>query len=51
MSDGLADEGFSRSHVPFRPEHEVHRLAGPIYRPVQIDPLATNLQIGLVNAP
>jgi hypothetical protein len=29
----------------------VHCLADPIYRPVEIDPLATNLQIGLVNTP
>jgi hypothetical protein len=36
-------------HVSLCPEHEVHRLAGPIYRPVQRNPLATNLQIGLVN--
>ena len=51
MFDGLAEKGFRRSHIALRPEHEVHCLAGPIYRPVQIDPLATNLQIGLVNTP
>jgi hypothetical protein len=47
----LAEKGFSRSHVALCLEHEVHRLAGQIYRPVQINPLATNLQIGFVNTP
>ena len=51
MFDGLAEEGFGRAHVALRPEHEVHCLAGPIYRPVETDPLATNLQTGLVNTP
>src|ERR1700710_645576 len=51
MLDCLDEKGFSRSHVSLCSEHEVHRLAGPIYRPVQINPLATNLQIGVVNTP
>ena len=42
---------FGRGHVAPRPEHEVHRLASPIHRPVQVDPPAANLQIGLVDTP
>jgi hypothetical protein len=49
--DGLAEERFGRAQTALRPEHEVHCLADPIYRPVEIAPLATNLQIGLVNTP
>lgn len=40
----LAEKGFGRSHVALRSEHEVYRLAGSIYRTVQINPFATNLQ-------
>jgi transposase-like protein len=31
------------------PEHEIHRLAGSIYRTVQMNPFATNFQVGFVN--
>ena len=51
MFDGFAEKGFGRGYIALRTEHEVHCLAGPIRRPVEIDPLATNLQIGLVNTP
>jgi hypothetical protein len=32
MLDGLAEKGFSRSHVSLWSDDEVHRPAGPIYR-------------------
>ena len=51
MFDGLAEKGFGCGYIALRPEHDVHCLAGPIHRPVEIVPFATNLQIGLVNAP
>lgn len=51
MFDGLAAESFGRAHIALCPEHEVDCLAEPIHRPVELEPLATNLQIGLVNAP
>jgi len=34
--DGLAEKAFCRSHIALCPEHEVHCLAGPIHRPVQM---------------
>jgi hypothetical protein len=51
MPDGRAEKGFGRGHFAPRPEHEVPRLASPIHRPVQVDPLAANLQVGLVDTP
>jgi len=51
MFDCVAEKGFGRGHVALRPEHEVHRLADSIYRTVQINPFATNLQVGFVNTP
>jgi hypothetical protein len=51
MFDGPAEKGLGRAHIALYPEHEVHWLADPIYRPVETAPLATNLQLGLVNTP
>ena len=44
MFEGLAEKGFGRGYIALRTEHKVHCLAGPIHPPVEIDPLATNLQ-------
>jgi hypothetical protein len=51
MFDGLAEKGFGRLPVALRAEHEVHRPTSPINRPVEIRPLAANLQVGLVDTP
>jgi len=51
MFDCFAEKGFGRGHVALRFEYEVHRLAGSIYRTVQINPIATNLYIRFVNTP
>jgi hypothetical protein len=49
--DCLPEKGFGRSHVALCPEHAVCRLAGSIHRPVQINSLATNLQVRFVDTP
>jgi len=51
MFDRLSEKGFGRAHVALCPEHEVHRLAGSIHCAVQINPFATNLQVGFVGTP
>lgn len=51
MPYGLAEKELGRSYVARRPEHEVRRLADTIHRAVQVDPLTTNLEIGLVDTP
>jgi hypothetical protein len=49
--DSLAEKSFGRGHDALRPAHEVHCLASPIHRPIQVDPFAANLYLGLVDAP
>jgi hypothetical protein len=51
MFDCLAEKSFGRGHVALRSEYEVYRLAGLIYRTVQINPFSTSFQIGFVNTP
>jgi hypothetical protein len=48
MFDCLAEKGFGRGHVVLRSEHELYRLAGSIYRTIQINPCSRNLQVGFV---
>jgi hypothetical protein len=49
VSDQLA-HGPVRGGIPIERDR-LHCLTGPIYRPVETDPLATNLQTGLVDTP
>lgn len=51
MFDCLAEKGFGRLHVTFRPEQEVDRLARPIHRPIKVDPFAADFQASFIDAP
>ncbi len=46
-----AEERLGGTHVPVLAEHGVDQVSVPIDRPVEVDPAATDLQVGLVNIP
>ena len=49
--DGVLEKCFCCGYVTFCAQREVYRLAGPIYRPIEVDPLAADLQVGFVDTP
>src|ERR1700728_1753110 len=49
--DRLAKERLGRGDIAPGAEPKVYGLSVAIYRPVQIDPLAADLHVGLVDAP
>ena len=49
--DGLLEKCFCCCHVAFGAEHEVYRLACPIHRPIEVDRLASDLQVCFVDTP
>src|SRR5882757_5910497 len=51
MLDGLLEKCFCCCHVVFGAQQEVYRLAGPIHRTIEVDPLAADLQVRFVDTP
>jgi hypothetical protein len=49
--DHFLEEGLGGSNVSPRAQPEVHHLTGSIHSPVQVDPAAAKLHIGLVDSP
>ena len=51
MPDRLLEEGLCCGYIPSAAEPEVNRLARLVHRPIQIGPLAADLDIGLIHSP
>src|ERR1700752_1925282 len=49
--DRLAKERLGCGNVPLGAKPKVYSLSIAIYRPVQVDPLAADLHVGLVDPP
>ena len=46
-----AEEGLGRLHVAVLAQHHVDQVSVPVDRPVEVDPAAADLQVGLVDIP
>lgn len=49
--DGHPEKLAGCGQIPTFRQHEIKGLAIAVNRPIQVDPLATNLELGLVNTP